>query len=613
MSGADSLDFESLFEGGDVKAEEISNMWMEWNSARQPAVQRWKETQQYVYATSTRETSNDTQGGFDEDDDEGWSHSTHVPKLTQIFDNLSANYMSALIPHEAWFKFQGNDEDAVLKQTRKTIESYLMTKHRLNGFRTVIQKLVDDWILSGNCFAMVSYEDETSNEDDFSQVDRLNYSGPTVHRISPFDIVFNPLATSFENSPKIIRSLKTMGEIARDIEDRPELGYEREILENMSEVRSRIRRANVEDFDKTTQMQFDGFGTASQYFNSGFVEVLEFYGDIYDIETNQFLKNYVITVVDRTWLLRAEPLDTWSGRPNIFHAGWRFRQDNLWAMSPLANLVGMQYMVNHLENARADAFDQMLAPTRVLVGDVESDGVEAGVPGGTYEIPSGEGSVTNLLPDTTVLTADIQIDRKMEQMEEFAGAPKQTLGIKAPGEQTATEANILNTASSRIFQNKLTSLEETFLDKILNAEVEVARRNLNSSDVIKVVGDDGLIDFVNVTKDDLLANGKLVPIGARHFSRQLQLTNNMSLLQQAIAQDPMMMQHFSSIKLAELWQELLDFDRMELVQPYIRVAENAELARNSDAASQQVESESQVDLEQTGEPESDAEEPVEEI
>ena len=586
---------------------------MEWNSARQPAVQRWKETQQYVYATSTRETSNDTQGGFDEDDDEGWSHSTHVPKLTQIFDNLSANYMSALIPHEAWFKFQGNDEDAVLKQTRKTIESYLMTKHRLNGFRTVIQKLVDDWILSGNCFAMVSYEDETSNEDDFSQVDRLNYSGPTVHRISPFDIVFNPLATSFENSPKIIRSLKTMGEIARDIEDRPELGYEREILENMSEVRSRIRRANVEDFDKTTQMQFDGFGTASQYFNSGFVEVLEFYGDIYDIETNQFLKNYVITVVDRTWLLRAEPLDTWSGRPNIFHAGWRFRQDNLWAMSPLANLVGMQYMVNHLENARADAFDQMLAPTRVLVGDVESDGVEAGVPGGTYEIPSGEGSVTNLLPDTTVLTADIQIDRKMEQMEEFAGAPKQTLGIKAPGEQTATEANILNTASSRIFQNKLTSLEETFLDKILNAEVEVARRNLNSSDVIKVVGDDGLIDFVNVTKDDLLANGKLVPIGARHFSRQLQLTNNMSLLQQAIAQDPMMMQHFSSIKLAELWQELLDFDRMELVQPYIRVAENAELARNSDAASQQVESESQVDLEQTGEPESDAEEPVEEI
>lgn len=614
MSGADSLDFESLFEGGDVKAEEISNMWMEWNSARQPAIERWKETQQYVYATSTRETSNDTQGGFDEDNDEGWSHSTHVPKITQIFDNLSANYMSALIPHEAWFKFVGDDSDAVLKSVRKTVEAYLQTKHRLNGFRNTVQRLVDDWILYGNCFAMVSYEDESGSKDDVSQPDKLNYSGPTTHRISPFDIVFNPLATSFENAPKIIRSIKTMGEIARDIEDRPELGYEAAILENMSDVRSRIRRANVEDFDKTTQMQFDGFGTASQYFNSGFVEVLEFYGDIYDIETKTFLKNHVVTIVDRNWVIRSQPLETWSGRPNIFQAGWRYRQDNLWAMGPLANLVGMQYLVNHLENARADAFDQMLAPTRVLVGDVESDGVEAGVPGGTYEIPSGEGSVSNLLPDTTVLTADIQIDRKMEQMEEFAGAPKQTLGIKAPGEQTATEANILNTASSRIFQNKLTSLEETFLDKILNAELEVARRNLNTADVIKVVGDDGLVDFVNITKEDLLASGKLVPIGARHFSRKLQLTNNLSLLQQALSQDPMMLQHFPSIKLAELWQELLEFDNMELVQPYARVAENAELARSSDAASQQVEAESQIDLETEEEPEDDTEEePIEEV
>jgi len=459
---------------------------------------------------------------------------------------------------------------------------------------------------------MVGYEDESTNEEDFSQADRLNYSGPRVHRISPFDIVFNPLATSFENSPKIIRSLKTMGEIARDIEDKPELGYERVILDRMSEVRARIRHANVEDFDKTVQMQFDGYGTASQYFTSGFVEVLEFYGDIYDIETRQFLKNYVVTVVDRTWVIRAQPLDTWSGRPNIFHAGWRFRQDNLWAMSPLANLVGMQYLVNHLENARADAFDQMLAPTRVLVGDVEEDGVEAGVPGGTYSIPSGDGSVSNLLPDTTVLTADIQIDRKMEQMEEFAGAPKQTLGIKAPGEQTATEANILNTASSRIFQNKLTTFEETFLDQILNAELEVARRNLNATDVVKVVGDDGIVDFIDISKNDLLANGKLVPIGARHFSRQLQLTSNLSLLSQALQADPMMQQHFPSLKMAELYQELLDFDKMELVVPYGRVAESAELARTSDAAAQQVESESQVSLETNEEPEADAEEDAEE-
>ena len=595
MSGGDSLDFDKVFSDSDPLGDEIANTWMEWNGARVSAKERWKETQQYVYATSTRETNNANVGGFDEED-EGWGHSTHVPKITQIFDNLTANYMSSLMPHEEWFKFIGEDEDSVNLQKRRTVESYLRTKHRLNGFRTEVQRLVNDWVLFGNCFAMVTFEAETSAEPLDEDVKTTGYVGPRVRRISPYDIVMNPLATDFDHSPKIIRTLKTLGELQRDIEDFPEMGYSQEVFEKVIGVRQVLNRANVEDFDKSTQMSFDGFGTASQYFNSGFVEILEFYGDMYDIHNQKFLKNHVITVVDRKFVLRAEPLKTTSGRPNIFHCGWRLRQDNLWAMSPLANLIGTQYMINHLENARADAFDQMLAPTRILVGDVESDGVKTGTPGGEYRIPSGEGSVSNLLPDTTVLTADIQIDRKSQQMEEFAGSPKQAMGFKAPGEQTATEASILDRGSSRIFQNKISYFEEEFLEKIINAEVETARRNLHTEDIIKVVDDTGIEDFLNITKDDLLANGKLVPIGARHFARQNQLAANLQQLNQAFAQDQLMMQHFPSKRMAELWAELLQFDRRDVMMPFARVGEQAEMAKLSNAAQTQVESEDMVDV-----------------
>ena len=599
MSGGDSLDLSFVAENFDPFAREIANTWMSWNGAREDAKERWKETQQYVYATSTRETNNSHVGGF-EDDGEGWGHSTHVPKITQIFDNLTANYMAALMPHDEWFKFVGEDEEASAKQTRITVESYLKTKHRLNGFRTQVQKLVNDWVLYGNCFAMISFENETSADVNDPDLKTTGYVGPRINRISPHDIVMNPIATDFEHSPKIIRTLKTLGELARDIEDRPELGYSADIFKEVVEVRNVLNRANVEDFDKSVQMTFDGFGTASQYYNSGFVEVLEFYGDMYDIHSQKFLKNHVITVVDRSFIIRSEPLKTTSGRPNIFHCGWRLRQDNLWAMSPLSNLVGIQYMINHLENARADAFDQMLAPTRVLVGDVEQDGVEAGVPGGEYRIPSGEGSVSNLLPDTTVLTADIQIDRKTQQMEEFAGSPKQSMGFKAPGEQTAAEANILDRGSSRIFQNKISYFEEELLEKLINAEVEVASRN-PSEDMIKVVGDDGVTEFLAISKDDLLANGKLVPIGARHFARQNQLAGNLQMLQQAFAGDPLMMQHFPSLRMAELWSELLEFSRKDLMQAYSRVGEQAELQRLTNAAQTQVESEDLVDIGGEGE------------
>lgn len=596
MSGANSVDVETIFVQENLAAE-ISNLWTQWKSARVDAEARWAETISYKYATSTRETSNDTVGGTLEDDT-GWSHSTHVPKLTQIADNLTANYMASLMPHDSWFNYIGEDSVAATQDQRSSVEGYLRTKHRLNNFRNMTQKWVNDWVDYGNCFATVSYTTEIHN-------DNKAYVGPTVGRISPNDIVFNALATDFEHAPKIIRSLKTLGELARDIEENPELGYSQAAMDQAVQSRNALRQANVDDFNKSVQITFDGFGSASQYLTSGFVEILEFYGDFYDVAKNEFLKNHVITVIDRAIVLRSEPLDTWNGRPHIYHCGWRLRPDNLWAMGPLDNLVGMQYLINHLENARADMFDQMLAPTRVLVGNVETNGVETGKPGGTFEIPDGEGSVNNLLPDTTVLNADLQIARKEQQMEEFVGAPRQELGIRTPGEKTLGEVNQLSRAASRIFQNKISYFEENFLERILNAELEVAITFMDGNDTIKVIDNQtGIEQFLDVTPDDLNSNGKLVPVGARHFDRMNQLASQLQQLEQAIVQDPLMGQHFPSIKKAEIWEELLQMDKFGMVVPWARVGENAELQKLTNAAQTQVEAEDSVEV---GGPELDEE------
>lgn len=592
MSGGDSLDLDTIFVNSNPMAEDIANTYEEWNGARQEVKERWKETSQFLYATSTRETTNANVGGLTEDN-EGWSHSTHVPKLSQIADNLSANYMSAIYPHDSFFRYIGEDSEGAKKETRDKVESYLKAKHRNNGFRNVLQRLVDDYIQYGNAFAQVFYEEESVENEEGKK--GQGYVGPRVMRISPYDIVFNPLARDFEHSPKILRSLKTLGELARDIEDRPELGYEREIFSLMQGARRALQGVNIADFDKHCQMTYDGFGTASQYMKSGMVEILEFFGDFYDINNDVFYKNHVITVVDRTWVIRSKPLDTWSGRPHIHHVGWRSRSDNLWGMGPLENLVGMQYLINHLENARADAFDQMINPTRVLVGDVEEHDVESGVPGGEYRIPSGEGSVNNLAPDTTVLSADLQIDRKFNQMEEFAGAPKSEAGVRTPGEKTATEVDLLSRSASRIFQAKITQLEE-LEEKILNSELELSRQYMNAVDTVAVIGEEGTRMFIEITRDDIKSNGSLVPIGARHFSRQLQLTQNFQLMQQVLLQDPMMLQHFSSVSMAKMLEELMNMDNLNAVYPYVRVGEQAQLAKLTNAAQTQVETDDLVDV-----------------
>ena len=585
MSVGQSIDIDNIFDFEHRTATEIANLWREWDSARIGWKNRVKETKAYVYATSTRETTNVKNP---------WSHSTHLPKISQIYDNLKANYKMGLFPRDDWNKFEGEDQDAVAYSKRRTVESYLRTKHRLSGFLTEIEKCLDDWIITGNTFAYVTYVAETAEDPD-SVLQIPSYVGPKVYRISPNDIVFNPLATDFGKAPKIIRSIKTLGEVQRDIEENPELQYQQEIFDKVVNIRSELQRYSVEDIDKNIQMQFDGFGTFGQYIKSGYVELLEFYGDIYDMDEQKFYKNHVITVLDRKWVIRKQPLETWTGRPHIYHTTWRQRPDNLWGMGPLDNLVGLQYKINHLENARADAFDQMIAPDFVYQGDVQEYPGENGSV--IYEV-NEQGDVRHLAPDTTVLNADFQIQAMMDLMELFAGAPREAMGMRTPGEKTAFEVQRLENAASRIFQNKMGHFEISFLQPLLGAELEVSRRNLNATDVIKVIDDDtGVAEFLSVDRDDITANGKLVPVGARHFARQAQMAQDLAQFQQMVMSDPMVMQHFSSVKLAQIWEEVLGLDRFNLLEPYIRISEELEAARMQQIAQQQLMEEQMIGME----------------
>lgn len=585
MSGANSIDLCNVLGAPEhVLAGEITSLWEEWRSAAREAYERWKETTKYVYATSTKETTNSSNDHL---------HSTHIPVITQIKDNLEANYVEALFPSDDWFIFKGYDLESTFTEKRRVVEAYLKTKHDLSDFSITVQKLVSDWVLYGNCFAGVSY---IQQQHEFEGQNPFGYVGPKLYRISPFDVVFNPLATSFEDSPKVIRSLKSLAELSRDAQENPSLGYSQDIIDLVVDARKATSVYKDSDLDRAFNTSFEGFGSPAQYYKSGKVEVLEFYGDIWDSVENKFLKNHVITVVDRRWVVRSQPLDTWTGRPHIYHCGWRVRPDNIWAMGPLDNLVGMQYMINHLENARADAFDLMLNPDRVFQGTVEN--IEQ-INGALHYFVSEQGNVRNLMPDTTVLNADFQIQNKQAQMELAAGAPREAAGFRTPGEKTAFEVSQLMNAASRIFQHKINYFSREFLERILEAEIEVARRNLDTVDVIEIVEDElGISEFLTVTKEDITANGRLRAIGARHYARNNQLAANLGQFSQQLAQDPLMQQHFPSERLAKAFENVLGFGNLDLVQPYGRVAEQLEVQRLSQVAQQMAQEEAMTPVDE---------------
>jgi hypothetical protein len=531
----------------DTLAVEIANRWVEWSNLREKWVEEKRELRNYLYATDTKTTGNAVLP---------WSNSTTTPKLTQIMDNLHANYFATLFPQQKWMKFEPADSKSNKKTKIETIQAYMENKVRQSDFVNTSSSLLYDWIQYGNCFATVAYENTYTEKKDGSI--SVSYEGPRLVRVSPYDIVFNPTASEFYKTPKIIKSILTLGEVKRMIDKDPSKRHWQAIIDKMIYSRAAIRSGDSA-YNKADGFIADGFTSIQQYYESDYVEVLTFYGDIYDYNENKLHSDRIISVVDRAYVLDNEENPSWLGHAPIFTAGWRPRPDNLYAMGPLDNLVGMQYRIDHLENLKADVFDQIAYPVMKIRGDVEDFDFAPG----TRIYLGEEGDVGYLQPDATALQADLQIQLLENKMEEMAGAPRQAMGIRTPGEKTAFEVQSLQNSASRIFEHKTAHFERTFLEPILNAMLECGRRNMSTTNSLSMVDPStGNTFFREISKEDIIGSGKISAIGARHFAERARRVQNLSQLYQLKLADPTVATHLSGKEFARIMSEELGEPRL---------------------------------------------------
>ncbi|MEE8598845.1 MAG: hypothetical protein V3S69_04945, partial [Dehalococcoidales bacterium] len=410
------------------------------------------------------------------------------------------------------------------------------------------------------------------------------FVGPRLVRVSPLDIVFNPTAPTFEESPKITRYIKNIGELVEDAKTRPEMAYNQVVIDHALEVRRRISGSSEADTLKSDGFTMDGFDSIQDYYESGYVEILEFEGSISDEEGN-LKRNRIITVIDRSHVVRDIPNPSWIGTDGKSHVGWRMRPDNLYGMGPLDNLVGMQYRIDHLENIKADLFDFVAHPPLKIKGNVEAFDWEPFV-----QIQLGDdGDVEVLKVDTTALTANSEIAGLIKLMEEMAGAPREAMGIRSPGEKTAFEVQKLDDAASRIFQEKIRQFEIFCVEPALNNMLALARKNLDAKDIISVIDDDvGVVQFMDITREDLSSSGKLRAKGASHFAARNLLVQNLT----AVFNSPMkdtIAPHVSSLALAKLIEEAFGWEKHLLVGENIAIKEQQKTKSAMQAGDEQLE------------------------
>ncbi|MBV1952765.1 MAG: hypothetical protein KUG64_11300 [Cycloclasticus sp.] len=542
----------------DETAAFVVNSWTKYSQNMADKRAEWAELDKYIFATDTTTTTNQALD---------WTHTVTIPKLTNIRDNLHSNYLSSLFPNDKWLSWLAHSQDAAKADVAKTMTSYMENKTREGGFRTTVSRLLYDYIDKGVAFTMPSFEVRYKVNDDERVTD---FIGPKTNRISAYDIVFDPTAAAFENTWKIIRSIKTVGEVTKMVQTHPDQAFWQTALDRRMEFENRFSGLGIDDWEKASQYQMDGFGSLFEYYDSNSIEILEFYGDFYNPETGEVETDRMITVADRTTFIRNEKINTYNGKDQIRMVGWRLRPDNLWAMGPLDNLVGMQYRLDHLENMKANAVDlAVLAPTKII-GDVEEFEY---APLAEIHIDSKDSDVATLERSLSgVFAAKDEVAELEARMELYAGAPREAMGIRTAGEKTAFEVQALQNAAGRIFQEKIIQFE-LFLEQVLNDMLETAHRHLDVSDVIRIIDNDiGVAQFKNITKEDITADGILRPVGARHFAQQAQELQNLT----GIFASPMaqvLAPHTSGIALARFVEDVIDLKGYRIFVPNIAVDE----------------------------------------
>ena len=577
MANGSTIDVDNILVKDDIACE-LTNLYMEWEMRRGNWLREKSEIQRYVFAIDTTTTPNVNLP---------WKNSTHVPKLCQIRDNLFANYQAALFPKSDWLEYIGSNEDEQSKEKVEVIKAYMQVLIERPEFKAEIAKMLYDFIDYGNVIAGVEWIDETQMVPS-KNTQKVGFVGPIPKRYSPVDVLFNPVAPSFYRTGKFIRSLMTMGDFASqlEMETSPDnVEDSKKLLQYMREMRVQIGRTTATYNIKNEILNVSGFTDFIQYLRSNYVEVLTFYGDYYDINNGQLHKNKIITIVDRHKLVSIVDNPSLLGGDGLHHCGWRIRQDSLYAMGPLDNLVGMQYRIDHLENLKADVFDLVAAPPLMIKGLV--DDFKWGPMERIYV--GDDGDVKVLAPDVNALQANLEIQNLMNLMEEMAGSPKEAAGFRTPGEKTAYEVQRLENAAARIFATKILQFE-ILMESLLNDMLEMARRKATSQTLRMFDPDTSATIFMDITVDDLSGTGKIRPMAARNFAEKAERVQNINnFFQSAMGSDPDIKAHFSSIKLAQMFEQLLDVDQFDLVQPYVRLSEQQEAQRLSNAGTEQTE------------------------
>jgi hypothetical protein len=172
---------------------------------------------------------------------------------------------------------------------------------------------------------------------------------------------------------------------------------------------------------------------------------------------------------------------------------------------------------------------------------------------GTVISGDATATVRYMHPDVSILQSGTLMADYMALMEEYAGAPREMMGFRTPGEKTAFEYSQMMNAAQRVFQKKIRNYE-LMSEELINAALHLyLHESAGQSIELKVWNSEvGVSLFTKVNVDDIRGDGQIRAVGSVSYADKAKLAQSMQQLgNSALFMDPTVLANISPAKLGE--------------------------------------------------------------
>ena len=442
-----------------------------------------------------------------------WKNNVSLPDIYELAQTLKSHLIENLYSNpENMFDVIGiNPQAQSLANSHKAMLVNMFDRMNL---KNEMEKLVDSIVESGEATLFVGWntkykkkrrpqtlEEQFLNptNDGFVVEDVVTYDGPSVKCIDPVDFVFDIAnIQNFESCAKIYRTYMDVNEIIDNKSNNmlnPQIIDELRQIANVKSLKTLGNLSSLKIVDGGYSTIYDSDLMKARARKGNKLEVLEFYGDIQKPD-GTILKNYLVTVVARTKVVRFEP-NPFVINPFIY-ASIIEDPETKRGVSPLKVAMILSSISSEILNKQLDALSLTINPP-YLAPKGCFKGEQVVTPGKIIEYDSALMPQQPLPLDFTQAVRGWDFIRFFKaQIESATGIFKNMSGqLEQDVEKTATEFTYSVSSQAIRLNMLIDSISRKIIIPMIQAVAEITS-NFKFGNETVVYSENGAVKFIDI-------------------------------------------------------------------------------------------------------------------